>query len=578
MLKEIIAFVDKYDENYQGAPPEKDWSGEKFFIIKTKECDDELEYDGFEILDDDEKIADWIDKNKHYEKIIKNPSKYVLPSKSKSAPNKALGSNSGLATYCFFAFKLSEKNLGNLMKKIEKTKFPNDLHKGLIENIHKILKDMESEFTKKSDNVFTYLDLHVLIHTNKKQFIKWEKITCDFIRERLSQGKTSLSINKGECFVCNKKSKVSTPIFLTNYDEKKIFLKHKTRYSKDGKGIPLRACDDCVIKSGRFETILNDYKIKIFPLFVEPDKVLTVINLIDSDLEENQNKFNFILKELTERYKKNIFDFYLVVLSRGYFFFDYIAGYKWTLGNYVDFYTKNERPYPITRAGFEQKLSRVLCDKPKIEYFDKIKGADSQQTSMLYTYRQKIFDFVYRNKNTLTEKDIENIVLFRIEKSIRNSYRSLSETFNLFFNRNLLLQNKNSDKNSDTFLNHIRTKKEQFLSENIGECNIENDDEWAYFAGQMAYYLVSLSKSKDKTYGLLEPFTNKSTIKHVKKTIEELIDRYRHEINLNNKRFRKVMTSVLSYKTGNSSFLDLKILFYVGAFDDNLIYYKKEEK
>ena len=98
MLKEIIEFVDKYDENQPEQQFEKDYVGKKFIIIKTKEKDDHLEYDGFEILDDDFKIKEWIDKNKHYEKIIKKFNDYVLP----SSINKALGSVKGLATFSFF--------------------------------------------------------------------------------------------------------------------------------------------------------------------------------------------------------------------------------------------------------------------------------------------------------------------------------------------------------------------------------------------------------------------------------------------------------------------------------------------
>ena len=566
MLKEIIKFIDKYDES-NTEPLEKDWSGKKFVIIKTKSKEDTLVYDKLEMLDDDSKIAKWIDKNGYYEKVIKNFDSYVLP----HALNKALGSTSGLSTYCFFAFKLSEKNLGNMEQKIDKTKFPNNDHKELIDNIHKILKDAISDLTKKQNNSFHYLNFQILIHVDEQKFNNWKQITSDFIKERTSKGKSELSVN-GNCFVCNKNSNISNPNFLTNYDSKKIFLKHVTRHSKDGKGIPLRACGDCVLKLDKFDKILRYYKIKILPLFIEPEELYEEIKLLGDSLKTDENKFDFIFRQINKPSKKNIFDFYLVVKTKEYFFFDYISGYKWTIGNYVNFFGSDYDGVPITRLEFERKLAKVLTGRSSINYFDPIRGTDHQQATLIYSLRQKVFDFVYRNKNALTVRDLQSIILFMIEKCIKNKSEPSEETFNLFFNKHLLLQNSNSP---TCILNDIQPAKDKITSDDIEKFVIDNDEEWAYFAGQMAYYLVSLSKSKDKTYGLLEPFTNKSTVKLVKNTIEQMVERYRHEINLNNKRFRKIASCILAHET-DRSFMELKIPFYVGAFDDNVIYYKKK--
>ncbi len=567
MLKELIGFVDKYNKN----PPAilKDYTGKKFIIIKTKEKEDSLEYDGIEILDDDSKIATWLDKNKHYDKVIKNFDYQVLP----DIPNKALGSKRGLLTYSFFAFKLSEKNLSNFVGKVSNTKFPKDIHKELIDNIHKILKSASPNLTEKHDDIFTYLNYCILIYAGKKRFDEWYEISSNFIVKRTSYGKADHIID-GECFVCNKNTEVSTPGFLTNYDAKKIFLRHITRHSKDGKGIPLRACSGCVQKLNQFEKILKDHNIKIFPLFITPDELDEEIKLLGPSLDKDENKFNFIFEQLKSN--KMMFDFYLVVkIQKDYFFFDYIAGYKWEIGKFTDFFDGKRPTYPVTRNIIESRLAKILTDKSWIQYFGEIKGgSDNQQITLTYSLRQKMFDFVYRNQNTITAKDLQRIILFRVEKCIKNNtvlrYR---ETFNLFFNRHLLLQNE--DKTS-CILDYVIDAKENIMTNKIENFEITSHEAWAYFAGQIAYYLVSLSKSKDKTYGLLEPFTNKSTVHLVKKTIEHLLEQYRHEISLNNKRFKKIASSVLSYEP-DSSFIELKIPFYVGAFDENIIYFKKKD-
>lgn len=577
MLKEIITFVEQINEVKRETKSQqqlrKAWKNKKFVIIKTKEQHDNLIYDGLDILENDDAVQQWINKNTHYKTIMGSLNDYILP----GTINKAIGSTSGLASYSFFVFKLSDKNLNKLKEKIDKTKFSDENDDKIqIKNIHKILKDASSDLTKKTNGNFKYLDFHALIHTNEKRFQEWKKVTDDYVNKKMSYGKATQR-SEGKCFVCNKIGSVGTPIFLTNYDQAKTFLRHVTRNSTDNKGTSLFACGECIQKLNRFDRILKEYKIKIFPLFVESNLVQEEIPLLDHNLQESKNKFAFIFDQLKKRQGKNIFDFYLVVKSNEYFFFDYITGYKWDIGNYVNFF-KNSVEHSITRIQFEMKIWEALSGNQHINYFDKIKGKDNQEISMIYSYRQKLFDFVYRNQNSLTTNDLRNIVLFRIEKEIRNNSNkpeNCEKTLNLFFNKNLLLQT--TAYGNDVLLNKIKIAKDTILSDNLEKFEIHDGEEWAYFAGQLAYYLVSLSKSKNKNYGLLEPFTNKSTTKLVKSTIEQLFERYKHEINLNNKRFKAITAKVLSYRI-DQPFMELKIPFYVGVFDENVIYSKKEDK
>ncbi len=567
MLKEITMFVDKFNSQKQSGSKGRYGNGklvDKLIIINTKKKNDLLVYDRIQVLDDEDRVKDWKKSNIHYGKIIQNVMYYVLP----SAINKALGSTGGLLTYTFFLFKLSDKNLAKLSSKIDKTKF-RDSHDELIKTIHAILHAAESALVKKIDNKYQYLDFYVLIRVDKDTFEDWHKIACDYIEKKRSIGNTSSTV-KGICFVCNKEEvDVSASPFLTNYDEKKIFLKHKTLHEKNG--IPAYICPDCGKKSSEFEKILKDYDLKIFPLFVDPEDQYDEIEFLSDGLE-GKNKFSPILGKLVKRREKNLFDFYLVVKSKDYFFFDYITGYEWNVGIFTDYFNQDGNLSPASRSKLESLMASVLTGKEQIPYFDKLQNMDNQEATLVYSLRQKIFDFVYRNKNTLTYKDLQTLVLFRIEKSIKNGTKPKLETFNLFFNRSLLLK----DDDPDDFLEKMRKIKDEFISEKEQPFDIRSDEEWAYFAGQVAFYLVSLSKTKDKTFGLLEPFTNKSTTDLVKKTIEQLFEQYRYDISLGNRRFKKIVTSVFSYSPC-LSFVDLKIPFYTGACDDDNVIYRKEK-
>jgi len=571
MIREAIAFVDRFELNQQQIV--KDWKGKKFVMINTIEEKDNLVYDKLEIIDNDSAMIQWIKSNRHYKNIIENLDGCILP----SSINKAMGSSSGLATFSFFVFKLSEKNLGNMMKKIKKTKFFDEKDDEVsIETIHEILINAIQDLAKKIDGNFQYLDYVALIHVDKTRLEKWKTCTDNFIKEKMSSGKSTEKQHDGKCPMCEKTTALGTPIFLTNYDSAKIFLKHTTKNNMDGKGTPFLACSECVLKLNEFDKILKDYKIKILPLFVKPTEISDEIRLIKDDLDDDKNTFGFIFDQLKDkRPDKHIFDFYLFVKSNDYFFYDYITNYKWDLGNYTDFFNKDNTRDQITRQTLEKKITNVLSDGKWINYFDKIKGKDNLQTFMMYSMRQKIFDFVYRNQNTLTMRNIQDIVLFRIETEMRNSsinVKKCQESLNLFFNKHLLL---NTEMNENMILlNRVKDAKNS-ISSGDREFEIRDDDEWAYFAGQLAYYLVSLSKSKNKNYNLLEPFTNKTTTKLVKITIEQLFERYKHEISINNRRFGTLATKVLSYVI-ERSFIELKIPFYVGVFDENIIYQRKE--
>ena len=577
MLKEVITFVEKIDENPTVRQiPTDDWRGKKFFILKTKDNDDVLTYDGFELLEDNSKIQMWCDKNKHYTEILEKLNSYILPSDLR----KALGSTSGLITFSFFTFKLKEKNFENLETKIKKTKFSDENDDTVkIKKIQDVLISAIPDLQKRSNDSFDHLDFYVIVHTTKERFKIWKEVADHFITNRMSYGKKNQRTD-GLCFVCKKEGTLATPIFLTNNNDTKIFLKHVTRNSIDNNGTSLFACEKCVHKSNRFEKFLKDYKIKIFPLFIDPDEISEEIRLLDHDLQKdkNNNKFAFIFDQLHKRQTKGLFDFYLVVLSGKYFFFDYVTGYRWHIGTFENFF-KNEK-YAVTRQVLEVKIWTTLVDEKFREYFDsKIidkKVKDNSQKTMVHSIKQKLFDFVYRNQNSLAVNDLRDIVLFRIEREIKNNSvvaEKCKEYLNLFYNKHLLLHTVDDDKN---LFKQISDSKKDMLESAFEKFEINDDEVWAYYVGQIAYYLASLSKSENKNFSLLEPFINKSTTELVKRTIVEMSERYKHEISLNNKRFKLVISKILSYEI-NKSFIELKIPFYVGAFDENVVYANKSK-
>lgn len=80
-----------------------------------------------------------------------------------------------------------------------------------------------------------------------------------------------------------------------------------------------------------------------------------------------------------------------------------------------------------------------------------------------------------------------------------------------------------------------------------GEAILENDEQYAFAAGQVIYYLLHKSKTADKSYKRLEPFLQQVHASELNKAIARLFDTYKHENFSGN--FRHPFASVMAYQT-----------------------------
>ena len=121
-------------------------------------------------------------------------------------------------------------------------------------------------------------------------------------------------------------------------------------------------------------------------------------------------------------------------------------------------------------------------------------------------------------------------------------------------------------------LDEIREDKEKIIA---GERpNIDSDEKFGYFLGQITYYLIEKSKASDKM-GLLTPMLSCKSKESLKRIVlEKYVDKYSRELS-DYKDFRhRVIAETLDYLNSDleSPFNDIKISFYIGFFDDNIFY------
>ena len=102
-----------------------------------------------------------------------------------------------------------------------------------------------------------------------------------------------------------------------------------------------------------------------------------------------------------------------------------------------------------------------------------------------------------------------------------------------------------------------------------GEISIDTDEQFAFAAGQVIYYVQSKSKSEDRSYARLEPFLQQTDVKQFQQAIVKLFDRYKHEPY--SARFREPMANVISY-TPKHPLKSLMPLMLAGFFSKNVLF------
>ena len=103
---------------------------------------------------------------------------------------------------------------------------------------------------------------------------------------------------------------------------------------------------------------------------------------------------------------------------------------------------------------------------------------------------------------------------------------------------------------------------------------VEDDREYYYCVGQLAGYLISLSKAKDKKQSLISPLLNAKTNEEIKRRLLQLYKKYNYSIPEGYKRVKNLLAMVEGYVPDRIADQEMIILGYTC---DNAIY-KKEEK
>lgn len=321
--------------------------------------------------------------------------------------------------------------------------------------------------------------------------------------------------------------------------------------------------------------------------------------LQSNKLGPNFKPFDYDYKIPLKDYKKSQTDVYLMDLRNKngeieFRDFDIIPGfeekidleiYNYISGSYTDINTKTiirpeysdiryngKRRECIINALNDFLYNKRLTQSFKVDFKDikPPKWGNKKVCNILIMSRDAVFNYAYKNDvdgmRASVKKLYRDLVIEQIKQGKKkgidglNTYIALKKLFKLGGEK---LVKK---------LKEIRDEIEAFIR-NKDNHDLEDKFQYSFLAGQICYYLINQSKSKNKNHDVVERICNDKKVSKINDELKFWFKRYGHAISLNFPKFNKAFSMVLGFDKSEEIDEDIFLAGYLG---DN-IFYKKEE-
>jgi CRISPR-associated protein Csh1 len=240
------------------------------------------------------------------------------------------------------------------------------------------------------------------------------------------------------------------------------------------------------------------------------------------------------------------------------------------LDNVFDLQTK------ILPKMFNNSLVALPKEKEKkgwaFRYFDDIDAqyCDSYNTFlMVMKYRKAFYDYIYKSqRQSVTGENIQEILITLIFEDMKKDDVKKSRYFNIGIKLNFLfnLHSYFSKIHNPIFM---ATKIEE-LSQRVNDVaqakanvHLENNEHFAFAAGQMLGRIYLQMESASKTYKVIEPYLKITEVGKFKESIQDFFLRYSHKPY--SERFTNVSSEVMAYEF-KGDFKAFRPLILAGVF------------
>ncbi|EJP6472482.1 type I-B CRISPR-associated protein Cas8b/Csh1 [Clostridium botulinum] len=522
---------------------------------KTKEIDRSSEY--FKFICNADYLSKLIDMNKPIDgkKIIHSNNFLSFFVKKENVNNGKLNEEVVDSYYKILKspeVKYSKEKL-RLYREIEDKH--GKVNENLIENIKKWIKDNIKNYVHEDSKDKSYI----------KIFFKYD------LEEYKKENEKYLIPNIFNSVEFNVKIGEETyglPNDNMGLNSKKPYLENKSRKTK----VPyLISLEEVLLQKKFFDYLLNQVSIGKTNIYIDKENIYP-----RSDKESMDNDFSGIYFRIKKGKEVEIHDF------------DTINHYKANikpikLKNVIDIdLNKSNITYNVTitkRNNIKDLINKVFFSKfLSSNYFTESKDMNINDNSLkrnILLSRRALFNWFYKGNEFTVWKVFGYSSLSLIKGSIENGYIfKAGEQFNL---RCALKEYfVGGESMADVLLGVKASLRDKISQENTG--SIDNDKEYYFAVGQLASYLISLSKAAKKTHSLANPIINAKSDDRIKAELKKLFKKYGYAIDREmSRRFDNLMAMVSSYIPDTEEKVNDDLII-AGYLHSSLIYEKSSKE
>ena len=180
------------------------------------------------------------------------------------------------------------------------------------------------------------------------------------------------------------------------------------------------------------------------------------------------------------------------------------------------------------------------------------------------------FEFFHKTNSNSLKQNLDNIAYFICYNSLIDGFKDNSKinaikamnlwfAFDEYFGGDFkMIKNEIFEKSKDVIRNN-------------GE--IESDEMYFFFVGQVVKYLLDKSKASNKTQSMIDPIMKASNNEKIISIILAMRDKYSHELRLVNTRFDNILKQILTNNVQKDVVKNRKYIL-AGFLEENLFYMK----
>lgn len=442
------------------------------------------------------------------------------------------------------------------------------------EKLENLLRKSEIDFNEIKDKeyIILYLD---------EEIDKYNRVNERYLSDKLfNTNEYNIEVD-GEIF--------GTSDFLNGFPTKKPFLSHQSASFN----IAGRISGKMARNLYEFQDLMGRNILpRPLPLFIYQDELQEkYIRIFDKSLKEGTRiGYRDIIRSLYTNHQEDLKNYYLLYYYGGTICdFDFVSKFRYLLFSKEQEYWEikdhfnisfREKIYNVFEL--EEKVLRILFNNSLIvttktgdllcKYFDELdaKYCKSENNYLLILkYRKAFYDYIYKSRTqAITRSIFESILLSGILDDIRQDERyNILAKMNIWFS--LAEKFDLQTKNKDTMADKLEENRELMTALKKGKVKLQNDAQYAFAVGQVIYYLLSKSKTSDKSYKRLEPFLQQVHASELNKAIARLFDTYKHENFSAN--FKYPFASVMAYET-KVNMREYMPMMLAGFFSENQLF------